>query len=717
MDPPELSVQQLSLSQQPSHQTSTESTPSSSETPFNSLKRITLSELSQGTVQHGCVLVCRTIGTATTSVAVNVEIEDPIVDEGPPAAQETKVARAQLSLYNFASVLSDGADVMPPGIRLFIREPNYEIDASNGLPMLRSDSPDDVILVPNEQVDGPLLAGLRWSDAVSITYGKPQIKNAAVLQRRGNEQFVAKDYASAIESYTQALEVEPNDVVLLSNRAQAYLNLQQFWHALQDAEAAVKIDGANTKALFRHAKALYGMRLYKEASNSLQKLSTPTPETRELTRRTQQRLEEQEHGRYDVFGILKDAQSMRMPYLDNANYVGPVRITEIPGKGRGMVATKEIAEGTLLMCSKAYSIIYEGELAEMNWSDSLPPPIIIKVVEKLQAEPWTAAELYNLYAGPTMAPIAVDVTNTAEEIQIDFLRINNIVCENCFRVDGDPWPQLSSQPTTLQAKNRTSAAAAFDEEVGKGSGLWVLPSYLNHSCLANASYLNIGDLMFIRAIRGIKEGEEISVAYVPALDTFAERTKKLQRRNFDCMCQLCEFGRAQPEAARRRKELLDEFHVIQPAIRKGELSMLAPLTNIIDKIRKTYAVADKTASTGPRKKGKKKVVAVDGELQPHQLHLELFRPLSAYSHMKACRGDFSKAAEALLEAFDTLPRIAGIALARADVAIQIGKMYSMQRKMDEARRWLKVAKKEFELIYGENHGIWQEYVGDFTSNM
>ncbi|RUP45437.1 hypothetical protein BC936DRAFT_148185 [Jimgerdemannia flammicorona] len=168
------------------------------------------------------------------SIAVHVESRTRSLVKGrlPHRRQSHDGSPVSLQLQHSGML----CDVLDLGIRLFIKEPYYKTCAEDGLPMLRCDSPDDVILVPNEQVHGPLLAGLRWSNAVSITYGlpakhqsRPRSGKIGDLQRRGNEQFNRKEYASAIDSYTQALELEPDDAELLSNRAQAHLQLQQFW--------------------------------------------------------------------------------------------------------------------------------------------------------------------------------------------------------------------------------------------------------------------------------------------------------------------------------------------------------------------------------------------------------------------------------------------------------------------------------------------------------
>ena len=48
------------------------------------------------------------------------------------------------------------------------------------------------------------------------------------LKQRGNEQMLKGDYVGAVNSYTDAIKVDPNNHVLYSNRANAYTRLESF---------------------------------------------------------------------------------------------------------------------------------------------------------------------------------------------------------------------------------------------------------------------------------------------------------------------------------------------------------------------------------------------------------------------------------------------------------------------------------------------------------
>jgi hypothetical protein len=49
-------------------------------------------------------------------------------------------------------------------------------------------------------------------------------------------------------------------------------------------------------------------------------------------------------------------------------------------------------------------------------------------------------------------------------------------------------------------------------------GIWIYPSYFNHSCMANCIYYHFGRFMVIKASEDINEGTELFLTYIdPAL--------------------------------------------------------------------------------------------------------------------------------------------------------------------------------------------------------
>lgn len=84
-------------------------------------------------------------------------------------------------------------------------------------------------------------------------------QQSEALKSKGNAAMAQKDYQSAIQLYTQALALNPRNAVFLSNRAAAHSAAKDHASAKTDAEAAVAIDPAYTKAWSRLGLARFAL--------------------------------------------------------------------------------------------------------------------------------------------------------------------------------------------------------------------------------------------------------------------------------------------------------------------------------------------------------------------------------------------------------------------------------------------------------------------------
>ncbi|KAI1747556.1 small glutamine-rich tetratricopeptide repeat-containing protein 2-like protein [Xylaria castorea] len=82
---------------------------------------------------------------------------------------------------------------------------------------------------------------------------------AEELKVQGNKAMTSKDYARAIDLYSQALALHPGNAIFLSNRAAAYSAARDHESARADAEAAVASDPKYTKAWSRLGLARFAL--------------------------------------------------------------------------------------------------------------------------------------------------------------------------------------------------------------------------------------------------------------------------------------------------------------------------------------------------------------------------------------------------------------------------------------------------------------------------
>ncbi|PON73436.1 N-terminal acetyltransferase A, auxiliary subunit [Trema orientale] len=81
-------------------------------------------------------------------------------------------------------------------------------------------------------------------------------KKAAEAKSRGEEAFKRKDYDIAVDAYTQAIDLDPSDGTLYSNRSLCWLRLGQAEQALIDAKACRALRPDWPKACYREGAAL-----------------------------------------------------------------------------------------------------------------------------------------------------------------------------------------------------------------------------------------------------------------------------------------------------------------------------------------------------------------------------------------------------------------------------------------------------------------------------
>lgn len=112
--------------------------------------------------------------------------------------------------------------------------------------------------------------------------------------------------------------------------------------------------------------------------------------------------------------------------------------------------------------------------------------------------------------------------------QVDVSRIRDIVNLNAFGG--------AVQTFFSKAKLQDSILAQRDQDF---SGLWLLPSFINHSCLPNSKSLEVGSAMFIHASKPIKRGEEITISYFDTLVPLPWRRAMCSGWGFKCKCRRC----------------------------------------------------------------------------------------------------------------------------------------------------------------------------------
>lgn len=100
-------------------------------------------------------------------------------------------------------------------------------------------------------------------------------------KEKGNEFFKKGDFSTAIKHYTEAINRNPDDPKLYSNRAACYTKLAAFDLGLKDCDTCVKLDDKFIKGWIRKGKILQGMQQPGKALTAYQKAMELDPSNAE----------------------------------------------------------------------------------------------------------------------------------------------------------------------------------------------------------------------------------------------------------------------------------------------------------------------------------------------------------------------------------------------------------------------------------------------------
>jgi tetratricopeptide (TPR) repeat protein len=375
-----------------------------------------------------------------------------------------------------------------------------------------------------------------------------KITSPVQLRERGNDLLKQERFTEAMFFYKRsasvAAESTTEQVLALSNQVETLLQLNRPRQALKVCADALRLDPRHTKTLLRQIRAYEALRLYLPAVTTCERaLATATLDATQNARvanslqLNRYLLAQQQTGKYDWEALILTKTPQPPPLAD---YLGPLQLVRIPGKGRGMVVTKDVMPGELLMvCNPLVA-------AETT--------LFPRIMQRTNVEGAMGLAAHHVGPSVPMLPIVYDLAKH----DADFLRRVSLLW-SAEKEKTDELP-LINDVSELHVRD---GAASSDDEVSlydaehlqitmlrnmlgsqSRGGLYLAYSFLNHACVSNTTHLMLGKCMVLRASQKIKKGGEVFVQYKDPTDTpVKERAYSLMSWGFTCKCALCEWER------------------------------------------------------------------------------------------------------------------------------------------------------------------------------
>ena len=268
----------------------------------------------------------------------------------------------------------------------------------------------------------------------------PHISSWELPMEEGNAAFKSEDYRLAVYCYTAVIKAShlnvPKVTILIQkydswnhfcflplihlfidkarallNRSLTHFKMELYGDSHIDACEALKYTDVNKeKAYYRKAKSEYAMRKFETSLQTFGECLAVNPHNKEALdglNQSKQRVLESKTGAYNFEHLVTRQDILRFDVADFKSDL--IRISEMPNKGKGVIAVKNIKKGTFLVGSKALAIMYESEndgrsrpihseYFYMHGTKSLTPCSIV-TAQALEGNPDMANEFYQLFSG------------------------------------------------------------------------------------------------------------------------------------------------------------------------------------------------------------------------------------------------------------------------------------------------------------------------------
>lgn len=279
------------------------------------------------------------------------------------------------------------------------------------------------------------------------------------------------------------------------------------------------------------------------------------------------------------------------PHSHEQFVTGPVKIKRVgANRGRGLVLTADVSAGDLLLVSNPLAKIskVETEVAEDEhaletgcWTGS--HVLADQLVSVLSARAWRSS-----YDRELLSTLCCQ---GGEDLLVPSMKLFQnephgvgkpgveVTCELC-PFDRNEVARICGV-VQCNAFGHTGVSRKNEKEITRSwsCGIWMLPSFMNHSCKPNVGTVVVGDAMIVVAARGLKCGEELTVAYFDIFRPLKERRiSMLHSWNFVCTCRRCALEENMTEALMVLSRAYS-FRETEAAITLRALHMRSPEDN------------------------------------------------------------------------------------------------------------------------------------------
>ncbi|CAL6052752.1 SET_domain-containing protein [Hexamita inflata] len=455
-------------------------------TPENQLKQVCLQDLKSDIVSKNCILWVTVIADPYKNAGFYLLLEDDNYD----------VIEAQI----FNSVLFDDFQeivdkLVRSGFTLGIKNP-FKMSCIDKTSVIRNDNPQNLIFL-----DPKIENQLKFE------------KNYINLLESGYKQQEINNLQNSLKLYYQSLKYSLDDVNAQDISIQIYLNIanvlftqQNYQKALQYCNQALQLQ-QNTSILDLKISILEKLQDFNQLIQILDKNSDIFNRVVQKSNMQKGIIDTKLQNQIIKSSFSKQKQQYSIFLQNFCNYYGPIEIKP-SSQGRGLYATQNIQSGTILIIEEPlgaaeYFKYDQNKMQNINdhtliTLNNMPGMLLLnQLIIRCQNNPNLRKKLAQLHSGK--------FRQDCPDIQIDIVN-----------------QYYKEEPRQLPAKEIQSIidlnSFGMKDENSKYSTVYHVISFINHQNNPNTTLVSPTERYgVILTTRNIKQGDQITMDYVPAL--------------------------------------------------------------------------------------------------------------------------------------------------------------------------------------------------------
>ncbi|EOQ99448.1 hypothetical protein E3P92_02619 [Wallemia ichthyophaga] len=524
-----------------------------SKTPIEDLEYMQLKDLQFPHRHSGKFVIVRVISNPNTLFDLHAIVDD----------KEGNGIPLTLSHYTPSPTAPSDA-ILPYGSTLLIKEPYV---TKNGI-FVPAKS-DTRLLSDSDN----LINDVQWFYPLEQPSDNKEVDQ--LMAQANNDD---NDLWDIIHDLNQVLSVNPLSYEAKIRLSDVYFGVHKLGSAYRTSAEALKLARDNqqkSRAFLNQARAAYDMRLFKEAENLIKGVQDPElqGEVRRVNELIKKRRLERDEGEFDVTELFKEKQRYIAPRLDVADYIGPIEVKDIDGRGRGVLATQDVEPGTLMLVGKAVGTAYPSDadrrnskehttIMELNYSHKTlhgTAQVLARtrISHAIEDMPFLAKRVLGLCGSPT-EPLLTEYLREGFPLTVDEDEAVEMLDKEGKLPVIDVDPRRVGSVLKYNAFGHASIAGAETPCM-----LHSLPAIINHSCVPNVASIHLGDVIMSRALTPLRKGQELLHSYVPGTGggssvppSQQERRGELRKHGFTCQCELCSLDDIDGEEKLKERGLM-----------------------------------------------------------------------------------------------------------------------------------------------------------------